>query len=114
MAAFVKELYTTLQSSVFLCDTTKILSGNSSELNSIIGTAISGDLSYTIQKNKDFTGKTQIPHLEKDFYCCCCPIFADDIFGALIVFSNEPIPEWKQKTTQMVSRLIANGLNKFK
>jgi len=109
-SAIVSELFDTLQLAFFLCDTEKFLSGSSNTLNSIIGTLISGELSFSIQKNKEFVGKINIPYLEKDFYCCSYPVFVDDLFGALVVISTEQILDWKQKVTKMASRIIANNL----
>ena len=109
----IKELHKTIDLSIFLCDTEKFIFTKSDTLTDFNNMALSSDLVFSIQRNKNFVGETEIPHLGKNFYSCCYPIFTDDLFGALVVLSIDPIPEWKQKTIAMATRLIAGSLQSF-
>ncbi|MCL2848179.1 MAG: AbrB/MazE/SpoVT family DNA-binding domain-containing protein [Firmicutes bacterium] len=109
----VSELHSTLQLDVFLCDAEKFLFVKSDKLKDIVDTPISGDLSYSIQKRKDFASETNVPHINESRYCYSYPIYTEDLYGSLVILSLEKIPDYKLKIVQMLSRIIASNLHSF-
>jgi len=66
-----------------------------------------------VQKRKFFSGKSSEIGFSIGDYVMFMPVSCDDVFGALVVFSDSEFSEWDIKVLQLTAKILGNTMQRF-
>jgi len=91
----------------------KILLATGSLKESAGGTQFSAKTQSLIEKRRVFSGKASEIDLSLAPYAAFAPVYGDDLFGAILAFSNEPIAQNIQSYLTMTAKILGAAMQKF-
>ena len=109
----IKELSSTIENSVILADTENYIYASGVTFSELIAQPLNAAIAAAIVSRKNFIGEITVLNSVGVMHCSAFVIFADDVYGALIVFSKEPLDNWKSKTATMATNIIKENIQKF-
>ena len=112
-APILEEVYNTLGRGVMLADGEKYLAGAGAVKNRLIGSALSRQAQSLIEERKCYNGAASGVGLEGAEHVSLCPIFGEDVFGALVLFSDQPVEAWDGRVLQLAGRILGNSMQRF-
>ena len=83
---------------------------NANEINERI---LSSKAQSMIENRKCFSGKSAEIGLDGAEYANLCPIFGTDVFGALMLFSDNPIAMGDGRMLQLSGKILGNLMQRF-
>ena len=109
----VEEVHRTLDLGVMLSDTEKYLTGAGSVKNRLTGASLSSTAQGLIEKRKCYSGKASEIGLDGAEYVSVCPVFNENIFGALMLFSENPIESCDGRVLALTGKILGNSMQRF-
>ena len=112
-APIAQEIHQILGLDVMLSDIEKYLTGAGNIKNQLIGTILSSKMQGLIENRKCFSGKSAEIGIDGAEYVSVCPVFGTDVFGALMLFSHQPIEAGDERMLQLSARVLGNLMQRF-
>lgn len=109
----VSEVYLTLGIDVMLADGEKYLAGAGSLKNRLTGTILSGAAQRLIENRKCYSGKAAEIGLDGAEYVSLCPVFGENVFGAMMLFSEKPVEPADGRVLQLTGKILGNTMQRF-
>ncbi|MCL2061615.1 MAG: AbrB/MazE/SpoVT family DNA-binding domain-containing protein [Firmicutes bacterium] len=107
------ELFVTLNRNIMVCDTAKYLTGAGTLVESLCGTVISSKAQQLIEKRDCFVGKASEIGMDGAPFVAICPVYSENVFGALVLFSDTLPSAHDTAMLQLVGRILGNTLQNF-
>ena len=107
----IKELSSAIECSVILSDTENYIYTSGVSYSEVISSSLDSTVALNLKNRKNFSG--EIALLNTNLNCHAFPIFADDIYGALIIVSEQSFESWKVKVATMAVNIIKDSIQKF-
>ncbi len=108
----IDALHETLSFSVMVSDNEKFLLGVGNMKGALSEKPIGSKLSNLIASRKSFNGACADMGIEGG-YVCACPVFKEDVFGALYIFSDYQISASDETLLKTLSKVLGANMQKY-
>ena len=97
---------------VMLSDCEKFLSGAGVQKSMLADTVLPNKVKGLIEDRKNFCGEGKEIGLDCE-YVCFSPVFCQDAFGALFVFSASPVSKEDERLVKTVAKILGTTMQKY-
>jgi AbrB family transcriptional regulator (stage V sporulation protein T) len=109
----VDEVYRTMELGIMLSDGERYIAGAGALRNQLIGTELSRKAKDAIENRKCYSGKSAGVDLAGAEYVSICPVFGEDVFGAVILFTDAVPASVDGRILQLMGKILGNCVQRF-
>ena len=109
----IEEVFKAFGNSVMLTTCDRYIASTGKTADGLVGTVISSKAQNLIEQKKSFKGLASEIGLDGGEFVLLYPVAADDIFGSLIMFSDNEIQDCDVKVLDLSSKILGNTMQRF-